>query len=473
MNSDYRDRPPFDLSYFTLGAPVGPEQPNRREDVIKVETLLGNTGHLDLTKTDGPLGLWSERPEQAVKAYQTEKGLKVDGLLNPGGPTMGSLKGATSGLLGWHTPPSSAQVDEHHDRLQRGEPGLLNLRPARLSFPQPSQPMDLDEQTLAFNADSAQALTRSSVNGGIPSIYANYVKQVGAEAKATIYDLAEQVNGASGRDRVDQVLHGIVGQLAPDQVRTLLGGTTPTGRPLGVLANQLPDDENVPLFHELALAAFPPVPMPDPPQGPTPTGGGEPDPTPTPAPKPPLPIPEPRPIPPIPKPEPRPTPAPDPEPRPEPTPEPPKDDKCKDLRATLERGRANLRDAENAWADSVAAFDRAVASENTAWDGFVGSATQAAAGVGSNCISGLRQPVTGNARVVAARRVLNCLGKVFKDGGLITDLSSVWDALSQWKSASSQTEAAKLAMDDKLSRLNEQKYTVADLENRMQRAGCN
>lgn len=67
MNNGYSGPSPFDSSYFTLGAPVGPEQPNRREDVIKVETLLGNTGHLDLTKTDGPLGLWSERPEQCPR----------------------------------------------------------------------------------------------------------------------------------------------------------------------------------------------------------------------------------------------------------------------------------------------------------------------------------------------------------------------------------------------------------------------
>lgn len=51
----------FDADFFALGAPVGPDQPNRREDVIKVETILGNTGHHDLTTTAGPLGYWGER----------------------------------------------------------------------------------------------------------------------------------------------------------------------------------------------------------------------------------------------------------------------------------------------------------------------------------------------------------------------------------------------------------------------------
>lgn len=309
----------------------------------------------------------------------------------------------------------------------------------------------------------------------MPRIYADYIKRAGADAHSTLMDLVEQVNATSGRDRADRVLHGIVSQLSADQAKAVLGGDMPTPRPLGVRVADLPDDDKAPLFRDTALAAFPPIPKPDPGPGPTPTGGEEPDPRPNPQPKPtppaPIPKPEPRPTPPIPKPEPRPEP--EPEPRPEPKPEPPKEDKCKELRATLESGRAKLTGAENAWNDSVAAYDRAVAGENTAWDGFVGAATQAATGAGSNCALGLRQPVKGRGRAMVAQKVLNCLANVFKDGGLINDLSSIRDAFAQWQSAGSQTEAAKQAMDDKLARLNEQKAAVADLENRMQQAGCN
>jgi hypothetical protein len=41
-----------------INKPVGPEAPNRRPDVAKVETFLGRTGHLDLATTDGPSGYW-------------------------------------------------------------------------------------------------------------------------------------------------------------------------------------------------------------------------------------------------------------------------------------------------------------------------------------------------------------------------------------------------------------------------------
>lgn len=95
-------------------------------------------------------------------------------------------------------------------------------------------------------------MTRSSVDGDVPRIYADYVKQAGVpDAHPTVMDLVEQVNTASGRDRADGVLHGIAGHLSGDQVKALLGGDPPAKRPLGVLAADLPDDDKMPLFKEV------------------------------------------------------------------------------------------------------------------------------------------------------------------------------------------------------------------------------
>lgn len=295
----------FDEDFFTLGAPVGPDQPNRREDVIKVETILGNTDHHDLARTDGPLGYWGEGQEKAVKSCQEQNRLKIDGVLNPGGPTITSLKQATGGLLSGFKPPTPNEVDEHHGRLSSGEPSLLNTRPARLTMQVPANAMELDEQTLAFNADSAGAMTRSRVDSDLPSIYAKYVKQTGVDAHTTVINLVDQINATSGRDRAERVLHGILGQLPADQIKALLGGNPPAKRPFGVRVAELPDDDATPLFRELALAAFAPAPQPGP--GPILTGGEESAPSPKPQPKPapppsPIPIPEPRPSPPIPPP---------------------------------------------------------------------------------------------------------------------------------------------------------------------------
>lgn len=228
---------------------------------------------------------WRTRQDKAVRKWQDDNGLEVDGVLNPGGPTISSMKKATGSLLGGFTAPTADEVDQHHAQRQQGEEGLLNTRPARLSMPKPAQPFELDDTSLAFNRDTANAMTRSTVDGQIPDIYGNYLSQAGAAAHPTIMDLAEQVDATSGRDRADRVLHGIIGKASPDQVEGLLGGPPPAPRPIGVRLADLPDDGDVPLFRETsdfgdlqtasagmpnqALAEDEP-PTPEPPPEPTP-----------------------------------------------------------------------------------------------------------------------------------------------------------------------------------------------------------
>ena len=245
----------LDGDYFTLGSAVGPDQPNRREDVIKVETILGATGDYDIERFQGPLGHFGQPQANAVRSWQERNGYKSDATLFRDGPTITGLKRQAGGLLGGLAPPSPAEVDHHHQRLGRGEPGILNTRPARLSIRLPRQVPELDEQTHAFNADTARALTRTSVDGDVPNIYANHLKQAGAAGHATVLDLVEQVTAAEGRDRAERVLHAILGQLPPDQATAFLGGAMPPRRPLGVRDADLPRDDHRPLFARASAAA--------------------------------------------------------------------------------------------------------------------------------------------------------------------------------------------------------------------------
>lgn len=212
--------------------------------------------------------------------------MEVDGVLKPGGPTISSMKKTIGSLLGGFTAPTADEVDQHHAQRQQGEYGLLNIRPARLSMPKPTQSIELDEASLAFNRDSANALVGSTVDGQIPDIYGKYLSQAGAAAHPTIMDLAEQVNATSGRDRADRVLHGIIGNASAAQVEGLLGGPQPARRPIGVKLAELTDDGEIPLFRvsqasgdqkkastervKQALAEDEP-PTPEPSPNPTPT----------------------------------------------------------------------------------------------------------------------------------------------------------------------------------------------------------
>lgn len=88
---------------FALGAAVGEQGPNKRDDVAKVETLLGQSGHMDLKATGGPTGYPGMRLVDGIKSYQKANGLKVDGYLNPNGETMASFKSTLSAPAGQGT----------------------------------------------------------------------------------------------------------------------------------------------------------------------------------------------------------------------------------------------------------------------------------------------------------------------------------------------------------------------------------
>lgn len=79
-------------SPFDLGNSAGWNGSNDRDDVAKVEYLLGRAGELNLAETGGLTGYYGARLEQAVKRYQKRNTLKIDGHLNPKGPAINSLR---------------------------------------------------------------------------------------------------------------------------------------------------------------------------------------------------------------------------------------------------------------------------------------------------------------------------------------------------------------------------------------------
>lgn len=86
---------PDDL--FELDNSVGPRGRNGKLDVAKVETLLAAADAFDLEPTDGPTGNFSNRRADAIRDFQRVNGLRVDGLIEPGGETVEALRLASTG----------------------------------------------------------------------------------------------------------------------------------------------------------------------------------------------------------------------------------------------------------------------------------------------------------------------------------------------------------------------------------------
>lgn len=83
-----------------LSKSVGPRGINEPEDINKVQSMLAEKGHLE--EVSGYIGT---KMVDATKAYQKENDLKVDGQINPGGPTEASLFGEKKGQV--KTPTST------------------------------------------------------------------------------------------------------------------------------------------------------------------------------------------------------------------------------------------------------------------------------------------------------------------------------------------------------------------------------
>ena len=133
---------------FRIRDSVGMEGMNSRRDVAKVESLLGRAGALDLAETDGVTGFFGARADEAVRKFQKDHGLRVDGLINPNGPTLrtliagagqrgnnADLPGRTPGIVAKQEnplPPFSEQPtpDPRRETIKRIAGRLLEIQKA-------------------------------------------------------------------------------------------------------------------------------------------------------------------------------------------------------------------------------------------------------------------------------------------------------------------------------------------------------
>jgi peptidoglycan hydrolase-like protein with peptidoglycan-binding domain len=77
---------------FDLQAGVGAGQANRRDDVCRLQALLHLEGYLDTAGTGGPTGHWAARDDFALRKFQKDNGLAIDGIAQPDGETIETLR---------------------------------------------------------------------------------------------------------------------------------------------------------------------------------------------------------------------------------------------------------------------------------------------------------------------------------------------------------------------------------------------
>lgn len=104
---------------FLLGGSVGHAGENDRADVIKAQVLFGNTGHYDLAALGVPTGWPGASLEQAMRRFQKERGLQVDGLMLPQGETLQALRDELGDSLKGYRVPGPQDVDRYYAERSR------------------------------------------------------------------------------------------------------------------------------------------------------------------------------------------------------------------------------------------------------------------------------------------------------------------------------------------------------------------
>jgi hypothetical protein len=124
---------------FRFKGSVGLGGDNFRDDVIRAQVLLGNSGDYDLAALGAPTGWPGGELWRGIRKYQKRKGLSVDGILQPVGAdgvgedgvgeTVSALRDDLGTAFDGRRVPTPEEVDRHYDGPVRSDGGKEHAAP--------------------------------------------------------------------------------------------------------------------------------------------------------------------------------------------------------------------------------------------------------------------------------------------------------------------------------------------------------
>ncbi|MBI3507522.1 MAG: hypothetical protein HY059_22015, partial [Proteobacteria bacterium] len=226
---------PEESDWFDLSADVGRNRPNRRDDLFKIESLLANDGDAELRAGDGPSGSWSSVLDGAIKRFQKRSGLKADGWLKPGGPTLEALRERQADAFAGFDVPTPDEIAAHHAAIAEGrDPPIVFASPPANFRPIQGLPK-LRQADRDSNTSQLDWLDAHQVGlGEVPAQFARYVTDLGPAGIAQARDFVEQFAQRWPGER-DALVDGILDRLDLQDQASFLGAPRPTGQPFGTL----------------------------------------------------------------------------------------------------------------------------------------------------------------------------------------------------------------------------------------------
>ena len=178
--------------WFDLDDWIGPQHPSGRSDVAKIEGILANSGDYSLERTQGPTGYWGLALDDGIRKYQKRNGLKIDGTLRPGGPTIEHMRANFSALLDGHTPPTPDDIDAHHEVVNDDNPGTIAWQDPPATFANVANLPEVDQETDASNARLARGMAKSGDFRSYAQLFARTIQDSGLSGVAAVNDAIQK-----------------------------------------------------------------------------------------------------------------------------------------------------------------------------------------------------------------------------------------------------------------------------------------
>lgn len=105
------------MSWFNLKDPMGTDHVVDPGDIVNTKTALNRLGYYDVPPDRGIDDWTDDAMFNGIKAFQKDKGLKIDGFMRPGGPTEKAINAglaegdAQAGMGEGETPPFGTGKD--------------------------------------------------------------------------------------------------------------------------------------------------------------------------------------------------------------------------------------------------------------------------------------------------------------------------------------------------------------------------
>lgn len=190
---------------FGVGNTISQSANTQPDDVLKTKTALAQTGHYqvpDFGITDIPdMGMID-----GLKGFQQDNGLKVDGVMKPGGPTETKLgetlanQGTGNMDLLEQAKPKKPKIDPLTGVEEIKMPKLK--KPKKTAWFQSPKVQPVEDETHSANTRTMDGLLKYSVNGSLPYLYADSIKNGGDKAINEYANFMQQLNDRKS-DRVE------------------------------------------------------------------------------------------------------------------------------------------------------------------------------------------------------------------------------------------------------------------------------